>query len=223
MSDTSSQASHWVNWHAPYEDPESPLSRRLAAVQDAIRTWLASAPLGRLSVISCCAGQGRDLIGALGGNPRAADVRARLVEADAGNVEVAHRLVETAELTDVITVVCGDASNTRAFAGAVPADLVLMCGVFGNISDSDIRRTINLLPSLCADGATVIWTRHRRPPDRTGEIRSWFAESGFEETSWFAPEDTVFGVGVHRLCAGPAPFGDDVQMFDFVGDGHRPA
>jgi hypothetical protein len=35
--------------------------------------------------------------------------------------------------------------------------LVLVCGVFGNISAKDIEGTIARLPQLCADGATVIW------------------------------------------------------------------
>jgi hypothetical protein len=146
-----------------------------------------------------------------------------LVEADSGNVAVARQFVAESALDDVITVVCGDASTTNAFAGSVPADLVLMCGVFGNVSDGDIDCTVRMLPTLCAEGATVIWTRHRRPPDRTPQIRRWFAESGFEERSWVAPDDALFGVGVHRLTASPAAFVDGVRMFDFVGDGYRPA
>ena len=35
---------------------------------------------------------------------------------------------------------CGDASTTSAYRGAVPADLVLACGIFGNVSDEDIQR-----------------------------------------------------------------------------------
>lgn len=41
-----------------------------------------------------------------------------------------------------VVVVCGDASVTSAYVGAVPADLVLLCGIFGNISDADIRATV---------------------------------------------------------------------------------
>jgi hypothetical protein len=49
--------------------------------------------------------------------------------------------------------------------GFRPADLILLCGVFGNISQGDIANTINHLPQLSAEHATVIWTRHRHPPE----------------------------------------------------------
>ena len=44
----------------------------------------------------------------------------------------------------------------RAPSGAVPADLVLMAGVFGNITDADAQQTITALPEQCAADATVI-------------------------------------------------------------------
>src|SRR5437870_7668000 len=80
-----------------------------------------------------------------------------------------------------------------------------------------MMRTVDLLPTLCAPQAAVIWTRHRRPPDVTPGVRRRFAESGFEEVAFHAPEGTMFGVGVHRLTGPPRPFRDDVRLFDFVG------
>ena len=131
-----------------------------------------------------CAGQGHDLIGALDGHPRAADVRARLVELDPRNCDARPR----DRRRRASRCVCGDASDTTAYAGAVPAEVVLAYGVFGNISDADIERTIDTLPSLCAPGATVIWTRHRRPPDLTPEIREWFVDAGFDEVAFEGPD-----------------------------------
>jgi hypothetical protein len=202
----------WREWHRAYDDPESPLSRRLAIVQRHIRSRLDAAPPGPIRVISFCAGEARDLLGALDGHPRRDDVRGRLVELDP---VLAARTRERAPAA--IEVVCGDTSNTDAYAGAVPADLVLVCGVFGNVSDADVRRTITTLPSLCAPGATVVWTRHRRPPDLTVTIRGWFAAVGFEELSFDGPADVVFGVGVHRFTGAPRPFAGGVTMFTFVG------
>jgi len=66
----------WYDWHAPYDDPESGLSRRLSWVQDRIRVALDEAPPGPFRAISLCAGQGRDLIGVLSGHPRRGDVTA---------------------------------------------------------------------------------------------------------------------------------------------------
>jgi hypothetical protein len=41
----------------------------------------------------------------------------------------------------------------------------LGCSTPGGRRAADVERTILALPMLCAEGATVIWTRHRRPPD----------------------------------------------------------
>src|SRR5215472_15812564 len=101
----------WYSWHAPYDDPNSGLSRRLAWVQDRIRAALDEAPPGPIRVISICAGQGRDLIGVLPGHPRRGDVSARLVELDPRNIEVARRLAAEAGLANV-EIVLGDAALT---------------------------------------------------------------------------------------------------------------
>jgi hypothetical protein len=98
----------------------------------------------------------------------------------------------------------------------VPAELVLACGVFGNISDDHIRRTIRILPSLCAPSATLIWTRHRKPPDRTVEVRQWLVGAGFDEVAFDGPDGLVFGVGVNQLARPPDPFEPGVKMFDFA-------
>jgi hypothetical protein len=188
------------------------LARRLAIVQRHIRATLDTCGAGPIRVISLCAGQGRDLIEAIDGHPRGGDVRGRLVELDPRNCDAARATAPTG-----IDVVAGDASDTSAYRGAVPAELVLACGVFGNISDEHIHRTIDTLPSLCAPGATVIWTRHRRPPDRTDDIRKWFDDAGFDEAAFECPDGFVFGVGVNRLARPPEPYEPDVKMFEFVG------
>jgi hypothetical protein len=208
----------WVAWHAPYDVDSSPLRRRLAIVQEHLREALDRSPAGPIPLVSICAGQARDLIGVLPSHERRADVTARLVELDAGNVNLARRALEATSLTR-IEVVCGDASTTSAYAGAVPARVVLLCGVFGNIGDPDIERTIRQLPSLCAEGASVIWTRHRRPPDLTPAIRSWFEAAGFEGLRFDTAADALFAIGTHRLTRAPQPFTPGVRLFDFVGDG----
>ena len=113
----------------------------------------------------------------------------------------------------------GDAALADAYQGAVPADLVLACGIFGNLADTDVARTIAYLPQMCATGGTVVWTRHRRPPDLTVDIRRWFAESGFEELAFEAPPDARFGVGTQRLVAAHAPLCTGVRLFTFLGSG----
>ena len=126
-------------------------------------------------------------------------------------------------MADRIRIVEGDASQCHWYADDVPADIVLVCGVFGNISAADITRTIQAMRGFCAPGGHVVWTRHRRPPDLTPAIRADFAAAGFTELAFEAPEDSVMTVGHHRLDGPTAPFDPDQVLFDFVGDGHDPA
>lgn len=204
-------AQDWRAWHDRY-DSDSRLRTRLDIVQRRIRDALDAAPPGAVRVISLCSGQGRDLLGVLDDHPRAPDVRGRLVELDPVLAEQAR-----AAAPPGIDVVCGDASTTSAYDGAVPADLVLVCGVFGNVPDDDVERTVAMLPTLCAPQATVIWTRHRRPPDLTLAIRRWFGAAGFRELAFDAPPDLVFGVGTNRLARAPSPYERGMRMFTFVG------
>jgi hypothetical protein len=205
----------WVEWHREYDDPGSLLSRRLELVQGHLRAELGHAPAGDLRLISLCAGQGRDVIGVLAGHPRRDDVRARLVEVNERNVAAARQAVRAAGL-DGVELLQADAGTTDACVGAVPAQIVLVCGIFGNITDSDIQATVAALPSLCAPGALVLWTRHRRPPDLTPAIRSWFTEAGFREEAFDISQDGFMSVGAHRLTGDPAPLTPGQRLFTFV-------
>jgi hypothetical protein len=201
----------WLAWHEPYADETSPLSRRLRIIQAHIGAWLDANP-GPVSVISGCAGQGHDILGVLGGRPDAGRVRALLVEGDERNVAAARAVARD---LDAVTIRHGDAGLVGAYLDALPADLVLMCGVFGNISDDDLHSTIKSLPQLCGPDAVVIWTRSRRDPDLTPTIRSWFADYGFVQEAFDAPDDALFSVGVHRLVNPPAPATAGHVMFRF--------
>ena len=193
----------WVEWHRDYDDPGSLLSRRLELVQGHLRAELEHAPAADIRLISLCAGQGRDVIGVLAGHPRRDEVRARLVELDERNVAVARQAAQAAGL-DGVEMLQADSGITDVCAGAVPAQIVVVCGIFGNITVSDIQATVTALPSLCAPGALVLWTRHRSPPDLTPAIRSWFTEAGFREEAFDVSHDGFMSVGAHRLTGEPA-------------------
>lgn len=212
--------SPWVQWHGIYDIDGSPLQTRVAIVQRYIRAALdGGSPDAPFRILSLCAGQGRDVVGALCDHPRRAAVRARLVDLDPALIEYARRTASDAGLTGVEAVV-GDASTTDAAAGAVPADLLLACGIFGNVSDDDIRHSIGCFSSLCAPGATVIWTRHRRPPDLTPRVREWFVGAGYDEIAFESPDaDGLVGVGINRLTAPPEPYVRGRRLFTFTGDG----
>jgi hypothetical protein len=212
--------SEWVEWHKGYADG-SPLAKRLEMVQRLIREALDRCAPGPIRVISVCAGDGRDLLGVLPTHPRRADVHARLVELDP---ELAGRArARAAQISPAIEVATGDASCTTAYAGAVPADIVLACGIFGNVTDDDIHNTVAHLPSLCAGDATVIWTRGTFAPDLTPTIRAWFTEAGFSQLEFVAIPKTTAAVGANRLVSRPQAFEPGLKLFTFLAGADRPS
>lgn len=205
----------WFGWHDAYADPASWLPRRLARVQRAVRDALDAAPDGDVRVLSMCAGQGRDLLEPLAAHPRRSDVRAVLVEQDPRNVAAARAAAAAAGLAGVV-VRHGDASLASAYADVAPAHLALVCGVLGNMSDEDVRRTVGALPMLVAQGGRVVWTRHRRDPDLTPAVREWFAAAGFEELAFETEPGYPYAVGAHALTGPSRSLDPALRMFRFV-------
>ncbi|MGH3632843.1 MAG: SAM-dependent methyltransferase [Mycobacterium sp.] len=165
-----------------YDDPESGLSVRLRHVQRAILDWLDRTP-GPVRVLSSYAGQGHDILGALEqrGPQDRARVTGALLEIDPTNAAVARRHLDRLGLA--LSVVEADAGTTDAYAGLVPADLVVLSGIMGNISAADSERLVHVSRQLCAPAATVIPTRGAQDPDLGPDVRRWFAQAGFEELS----------------------------------------
>jgi len=205
----------YVGWHAAYDDPESSLSVRLRHVQRAILDWFDRTP-GPVRVLSSCAGQGHDILGALEerGPQDRARVTGALIEIDPTNVAIAQRHI--ARLGLALSVVEADAGTTDAYAGLVPADLVILSGIMGNISAADIERLVHVSRRFCAPAATIIWTRGAQDPDLGPDIRRWFSQAGFEELScqeWI--EGTGMRVGVNRLITPPRPLRPGERIFTF--------
>jgi hypothetical protein len=205
----------WVEWHEPCTDRRSALSQRLEVIKRHIRAFLDERGSPDTRAISVCAGDGRDLLETLAENAAKTQVTARLVELEPALVGHARTRTRTHGLNRV-EVVCADAGVTDVYDGAVPAELVLVCGVFGNISDSDVQRTIRALPQLCATGGIVIWTRHRHAPDLTPKIRRWFAESDFQERAFHSPAPGSWSVGVHEFDGHSEPLALGTRLFTFV-------
>ncbi|MEA2645310.1 MAG: hypothetical protein QOE92_393 [Chloroflexota bacterium] len=203
-------------WHEQYDDPDGSLAVRLGIVQRRLAELLDAAPAGPLRLISMCAGQGRDVIGVLPGHPRRGDVSCHLVELDAANAAVAREQATAAGL-EKFDVVEADAALAETYAPFAPADIVLACGVFGNISDTDVENTVRTVSMLCRPGAGIVWTRHRQEPDLTPAIRRWFAESGWEELAFDAPDNaTLSGIGAARLRGAAAAWRAGHRFFTFL-------
>lgn len=205
----------WKVWHDKYDSPNSGIAQRLQVVQELIRVALNNSPTGALRVLSLCSGQGHDLLGVLADHPRRDDVQARLVELDARNTALAGQTAKAHGLHQV-EIVTADASLTDQYCGMTPAQLVLICGLFGNITDADIERVVDTCPQLCATGGTVIWTCHRRRPRRVQLICEWFEARGFN-LNQLSDEGLEYAVGAHRYSGTPLPLATGQSMFTFVG------
>lgn len=215
--ESTAESRDWKPWFAAYDDPDSPLVQRLAVVQRGIRRALDEAPAGTVNVLSLCAGEGRDLIPVLAEHPRRADVRARLIEFDPAIAQVARDSAAAAGLEAVVEVLTGDAADPARFGDRAPAELLLLCGIFGNISEADIHNTVAHAAHLTARGGTAIWTRHRRDPAVVPRIHGWFAEAGFADL-WESDADlpTTIYVAAHRQERDPVPLSGDEKLFKFI-------
>lgn len=208
----------WLRWHRDYDTPDSSLARRLLVVREYLGRALTEAPAepdGTRRLISMCAGDGRDVLPVLAGHDAGRGVRAVLAELDP---ELAGRARDRAAelgLTGV-EVRTADAGRVETYLGATPAHIVLACGVFGNISSADMRRTVAALPALTMPGGVVIWTRGRSdgPVDASLATRAAFAEHGFAELAFTRPAGARFRVGMCRAGDGGSTL-DGKPLFTF--------
>ena len=202
----------WVAWHDIYANPSSPMSRRLSLVQRLIarrldRTWPKP-----LRVLSICAGDGRDILQVLAERDDANRVTATLLEMEPVLCARARATAAEARLEN-IHVRQADAGISDAYAGAVPADLILLVGALGHITDDDARTLFDALPAMCNRNAMLIWSR-RRERDLIATLQQWLAERGFAEV-FASPQG--FHVGVHRFTGQPtAALPPGRRIFSFV-------
>jgi hypothetical protein len=207
----------WATWHEEY-DASPALMARLAAVRGRISHCLDLCPPGSIRIISVCAGEGRDLIGALESHPRATDVVARLVEVDPRLVERGRASGEAAGLSERLEFVVGDATLPASYRDFGPAHLVLACGVFGNIRAHDTARLVGSLAWLCARGGFVVWTRGlaRGGAAHAARIRTLFKERAFEEVHAGTTPGNVFTIVTNRHLVDVDAPPDPTRLFEFV-------
>jgi len=203
----------WQEWHGHYDDRGSSLSRRLSVVQQRLDE-LVSGEVSVRRILSLCAGDGRDILPVLTRHPDEQRPEVALVELDPALAAAAER--RAADAGVAATVVVGDAGLATTWQGTVPVDLLMLCGIFGNISEADIRNTIDAACAMLQPGGSVLWTRgYFTHEDLRPQIRQWFSVAGFTESS-FDSEPTGYGVGVHRLtsktCAATVP----ARLFSFI-------
>lgn len=208
------QLRDYEEWHRRYDDPGSDLSWRLRIVQGHIAQAL-DRHAGLVRVLSCCSGDGRDLLEVLAQRLDADRVHAVLVEIHPAIAERARRFA--ADTTAYVEVRVADAGLTDSYIGAVPSDLVLLVGVLGNVSDRDLARTIATSAAFCKSGATLVWTRGRFDGDSNDIVRGQFAAAGFSELDYAALDrDSFPAVGVVRYDGPAMPLGTGARLFTFM-------
>ena len=104
--------------------------------------------------------------------------------------------------------------SASAPANALPADVACCCAA------SSAAPVISSAPCwrhpACARRVTVIWTRHRRPPDLTPQVRAWFTAAGFDELAFDALDTgPLSAVGANRLRRAPSAVLPAQPLFTF--------
>lgn len=209
----------WSEWHRQYDVVPS-LQARLHCVREQIAAALHACPPGPIRVLSVCAGDGRDLTGALAAHPRRADVSATLLDTHWDSLERGKAAAAAAGLERQLRFVPADATRASSYVGAVPADLILLSGFLGHLKHADVPRLIASLPMLCGPGAWVIWNRHlvlNAGERQVPAIRDLFRQHAFAEAHFEATAPDGFAVGRVRFAGTPQPLDPARHLFEFVG------
>lgn len=203
----------WQAWHDAYDEPGSSLARRLEVVRRRLDVVLdlVSSPAPRL--LALCAGDARDVVPVLAARADGDQIDVTLVELDD---ELASRAVNAAKAAGLTRVVVrrGDAGDPASFSDIVPVDVLMLCGIFGNVEHASVADIARAVPAMVLLGGYVIWTRGGGPPvDRRPEVRRWFIDAGMEEVS-FDGEPEKYGVGVNHIIV-PRGAMPDGRLFTF--------
>ncbi len=167
-----------------------------------------------MTLLSLCAGDGRDTLPVLASST--SPVTAVLVELDPDLAEAGRR--QAAALGLEVDVRTDDAGLVAAWMDVVPVDVLMLCGVLGNVSDDDARRIVTGAALMLQRGGTMIWTRgnHGSDGQDPGEwVRGLLLDAGWEERSFVRPDDASYRVGVHTWNGISSGFLAD-RLFAFV-------
>lgn len=205
----------YLDWHRDYDDPESPLSRRLEMVRQHLRSEL-DARTGPVRIVSVCAGDGRDVLGVLEERADAERCEVTLVEILPELAQRAEEAAASLPSRPAVDVRVRDAGTTDAYAGVAPADVLVLVGVLGNITEDDVAATVAVLPQLVAPGGVVIWSQGYDAERRVPALRRLLTAAHFAETALdsFDGDSAMLGVATYD---GPvAPLEPHRTFFRFV-------
>lgn len=209
----------WANWHKLY-DAGLGLSVRLRIVREQIQAALDECAPGPVRIVSICAGDGRDVIEAVSCHRRCHDVAATLIDNHAPSLDRGRALASEAGVAGQIEFVCADATLAGSYLGSVPADVIIISGVLGHVSDAWLPRFLGNLPMLCQEGGSVIWNRHQvvnRGAEHVRLIQQILRARDFHEVHFEATSPTGFAVSRARFRGTAQPLDPGRVLFEFAG------
>jgi hypothetical protein len=189
------------------------------ALREQIAAAAAKGTGKSLHLVSICAGDGRDVIGTFAAFDARQDVHATLIESHPALVTRGQAAVDQLGLAGRITFRCADATQSSTYVDMRPAQIIVLCGVFGNLKERDVQRLIAALPSLCARDASVIWTRTLVDDGEkaTQIIRKCFVAADFTEEVLVRTPLGFFAVGTHAFRGVRRPLPAHSTLFEFTG------
>nr|WP_253219607.1 class I SAM-dependent methyltransferase family protein [Pseudomonas chlororaphis] len=175
------------------------MQARLVEVSQQVADAINALESPRVQILSLCAGDGRDLLKVLLSGHTSKAVDATLIELDQVLVEQGRKAFAEHGLGDIVRFRCADATLFSSYRDLPKAELVMVCGVFGNVRGDHVERLIFSLKGFCRPDARVVWTRSLNEFD-DGEaaadwIRRCFALAGFRESAFKRTSEGTFGVG----------------------------
>jgi hypothetical protein len=121
-----------------------------------------------------------------------------------------------AGLADAIHFLQADATTFATYCDLTPADVVLLCGVWGHVPPHQRPALVRACQSLCKPSGVVIWTRGvRQGTERFEAIRALFANPLWEEIRAIISPDAKWAVATHRYLGPPTPLPLAGQIFQF--------
>lgn len=208
----------WVQFLNGY-DLWPPLQSRLVLVREHLANALMHFPHKPIRITSLCAGDGRDIIGALEGHPRRNDVSATLVELNAELVSRGRQMASSLNMSHCICFLNADATLADTYAHTLSADVLLIAGVLGNVRERHEAMLIGNLTRLCRAGAILIWTRGSISEQNVRAVQRILAhldKVSFAEITLSETTPEGFVVGSHLFNDQPQSLNEVTRLFEFT-------
>jgi SAM-dependent methyltransferase len=189
---------------------------RLATVKQQLQDCLDAAPAGPIKILSICAGDGRDVVGAVDQHPRRNDVAAWLVELSADSVALGKRHAVAAGLEESLHFINGDATDLSTYKNVPACDVILLCGVWGHVPQTDTAALVQGLAAFCKPGATVLWSCGTSGGTaKLDEYDALFTKPTWDKVRQSFAADKCNAVVLHRYTGPSLPRLNSGRFFSF--------